>query len=176
MQRFPTVVAVLAFALIALLGVRANPAAQAQEATPAAGSDVPALLQAWLDGVNAGDGNAVAALYAADGTHEDVPAAMVVTGHEQIADLINGTVSQLGDYRMGVVSAQQAGNLAVLEYTTDATDLESGKPLHLRGVLVFDLDGDGLIRRSADYYDIAAILGQLGMLDMGQLGAATPAP
>jgi limonene-1,2-epoxide hydrolase len=39
-------------------------------------------------------------------------------------------------------------------------------------VTIFEIEGDH-IRRSADYYDVAGILGQLGLLDMGE---ATPAP
>lgn len=176
MRRLHIVLAVVAFALVGLVGLLVGPAVRAQDATPAANSDVPALLQAWLDGINAGDGAAVAALYATNGTHEDVPSDMVAEGQEQIAGLIDGIVGQLGDYRIAAVSGHQAGDLAVLEYTTDATDLESGNPLHLRGIIVFELDQDGLIRRSADYYDVATILAQLGMLDMGQMGEATPTP
>jgi hypothetical protein len=43
-------------------------------------------------------------------------------------------------------------------------------------VYIFELAGDR-IRRSADYYDVASILAQLGILDMGEeMAEATPAP
>jgi steroid delta-isomerase-like uncharacterized protein len=167
----------LSLALVVLLGVvalQAPPVVIAQEATPAA-EPVPRILQAWLDGVNTGDGAAVAALYAEDGSHEDVPAQEVTQGRDQIANIVN-VLPQLGDFHMSAMRGQVSGDLAVLEYTTEATDPESGKPWHLRGVLIFELE-DGLIRRSVDYYDVATILSQLGMLDMGQLmEEATPTP
>jgi hypothetical protein len=63
----------------------------------------------------------------------------------------------------------------VLEYTLTGTDPASGQPVTYRGVIVAEYEGD-LIRRSTDYYDLASILGQLGLLDLGEAaGEATPA-
>jgi len=128
-----------------------------------------------VGGVNTSNGNVIAALYAEDGVHEDIPSGMTASGRREIADLVNGALTQFDDITWTPVSARQVGDLAVLEYAFSATDLESGKPLSFRGVIVFELDGDQ-IRRSADYYDVATILGELGLLDLGEESAATPAP
>jgi ketosteroid isomerase-like protein len=128
-----------------------------------------------VGGVNTSNGNVIAALYAEDGVHEDIPSGMTASGRREIADLVNGALTQFDDITWTPVSARQVGDLAVLEYAFSATDLESGKPLSFRGVIVFELDGDQ-IRRSADYYDVATILGGLGLLDLGEESAATPAP
>jgi steroid delta-isomerase-like uncharacterized protein len=134
------------------------------------------LLQQWVDGVAACDGDAIAALYAEDEVHEDVPAGMVVQGPEEIAALVSGTVTQFKDVRYNVIAAHETDDLGILEYRFSATDLESGQPISVRGAYIFEPEG-GRIRRSADYYDVAGILAQLGLLDMGEeMAEATPAP
>lgn len=145
---------------------RAGNVTRAQEATPAASPvALSPLLQQWVDGVNAGDGAAVAALYRDDGVHEDVPSDMAAAGRDQIAQLVSGVTSQFKDLHWTADRAHQGADFATLEYTFSATDLESGKPLQFRGIVLFEL-ADGQIQRSADYYDVAAILGQLGLLPM----------
>ncbi|MBA2597969.1 MAG: nuclear transport factor 2 family protein [Chloroflexia bacterium] len=173
-----TVLFPLAFvALLLATAFRAGTAARAQDATPGAAPDaIPPLLQEMVDAINATDSAALATLYTEDGAHEDVPAGVTARGREEIAAFVDATSGQFRDVRFAPVSARQAGDLAVLEYDFSVTDLASGKSLTYRGVLVFDLDG-ALIRRSADYYDLAAILGQLGQLEMDAVAAeATPAP
>jgi len=154
-----------------------SPGAVAQEASPAASPvALSPLLQQWVDGVTAGDGEAIAALYTDDAVHEDVPAGMVVQGPEEIAALVSGTVTQFEDVRYEVLAAHETDDLGILEYRFSATDLESGRPISLRGAYIFEIEGDR-IRRSADYYDVAGIMAQLGMLDMGEeMAEATPAP
>jgi hypothetical protein len=78
--------------------------------------------------------------------------------------------------RYDVIAARETEDLGILEYRFSATDLESGQPISVRGANIFELEGDR-IRRSADYYDVAGILAQLGVLDMGEETAeATPSP
>ena len=154
-------------ALPVLAALLAGPSAQAQQATPSASKAVAPLLRQMVDAINAADSAALAALYAEDGIHEDVPAGVTVRGREEIAAFVEGALGQFRDVRFEPVSARQAGDLAVLEYEFSVTDLATGQPVAYRGVIVFELDGD-LIRRSADYYDLNAILGQLAP------GAAQP--
>ena len=136
----------------------------AQNSTPAASpAALPPLLQQMVEAINATDSAALAAVYTEDGTHEDVPAGVEVRGREEIAAYVDTALGQFQDVRFTPLSARQSGDLAMLEYDLSVTDPASGRPLTYRGVLVFELDGN-LIRRSADYYDIAAILGQLGLL------------
>jgi hypothetical protein len=64
--------------------------------------------------------------------------------------------------------------MAVMEYEVTAVDAASGQEFTFRGALIAELDGD-LIRQSREYYDVATILGQLGLLNMGEAPAdATP--
>jgi len=177
MRWIGVVLSVVGLVLLGSVAAWAGPAAAAQEASPAAPpAALSPLLRQWVDGVTAGDGAAVAALYAGDAVHEDVPAGTVARGPEAIGALVSGTVGQFADVRYDVVAAHEAAGLGVLEYRFAATDLESGRPLSIRGVYLFELEG-GKIRRSADYYDVAGILAQMGLLEMGGGTAeATPSP
>jgi ketosteroid isomerase-like protein len=66
-----------------------------QEASPTASpTALSPLLQQWVDGVVAGDGDAIAALSIEDAVHKDVPASMVVQRPEEIAALVTGSVTQ----------------------------------------------------------------------------------
>jgi steroid delta-isomerase-like uncharacterized protein len=176
MRRTPVLVP-LACAALLLAAFLDGPAAHAQEGTPVASpAALPPPLQQLVDAANAGDGAGVAALYAEDGTHEDVPAGTVAQGREEIAAYVDGLLSQFRDARLEPVSGRQAGDLALLEYAFSGTDLATGRPVAYRGVIVFELDGT-LIRRSADYYDLATVLGQLGLLELGEATPeATPTP
>jgi steroid delta-isomerase-like uncharacterized protein len=176
MLRLRVLLAVSVVMLLGMMAVGFAPHVRAQETTPMASpAALPPLLQHYLDGVNSGNGEAIAALYVEDGVHEDIPSGMVASGREEIAALVSGALTQFDDLTWTPVSARQSGDLAVLEYTFSATDRESGKPLSFRGVIVFELAGDQ-IRRSTDYYDVATILGELGLLNMGEESVATPTP
>jgi steroid delta-isomerase-like uncharacterized protein len=167
--------------LLALGGLGAPARTVAQEATPAtaaaAAVAVPAPLDAWAAAFEAGDGATLAALYAEDGVHEDVPSGTVAVGRDQIAAFVDGFADMLTDIQLEPSAAHLSEDWAVLEYTAGATDIESGQRVTPRGLIVFELE-DGLIARSADYYDVAGILAQLGLLDPGGMAApgATPAP
>ncbi len=138
---------------------------------------MPAPLDAWVGAFEAGDGAALAALYAEDGVHEDVPSGTVAVGRDQIAAFVDGFADMLTDIQLEPTAAHLSEDWAVLESTAGATDIESGQRVTPRGLIVFELE-DGLIARSADYYDVAGILAQLGLLDPGGMAApgATPAP
>ena len=147
-------------------------AARAQDATPAA---VPPALAAWSAAWDSLDPEAVAALYTEDGVYEDVANGFVATGRAEIAAALDEVMGMIAESRNTPVAGFSAGNQAVLEFEVDAVDAASGQPFTFRGVLVAELDGD-LIRSSREYYDVATILGQLGLLGDAPPPAATPAP
>jgi steroid delta-isomerase-like uncharacterized protein len=173
MHRLVASIAVLAFVVPLLTGA----GVLAQEASPAASPvALPPLLQQATETFNGGDAAAVAALYTEDGTHEDIPAGVRAQGREAITAYLAEVFGQLDDFRFEPVFGSKDGDVAVLEYTLSGTDPGSGQPVTYRGVIVAEYDGD-LIRRSTDYYDLASILSQLGLLDLGEaMAGATPAP
>jgi steroid delta-isomerase-like uncharacterized protein len=173
MRRLVALVSILPLAVLLLMG----PGVMAQEASPAAAPvALPPLLQQAAESFNGGDAAAVAALYLEDGIHEDIPAGVRVQGREAMTAYVAEVFGQLNDFRFEPVFGWKEGDVAVLEYTLSGTDPGSGQPVTYRGVIVAEYDGD-LIRRSTDYYDLASILSQLGLLDLGEtMAGATPAP
>jgi steroid delta-isomerase-like uncharacterized protein len=171
MHRLLAVVALATLTVPLLIGAGVG----AQEASPASPAALPPLLQQASETFNGGDAAAVAALYTEDGTHEDIPAGVRLQGQEEITAYVAEVFGQLDDFRFEPVFGRLEGDLAVLEYTLSGTDPESGRPVTYQGVIVAEYEGD-LIRRSTDYYDLATILSQLGLLDLGEGTAdATPA-
>ena len=171
-MRRPLVLISLA-ALMLITGFRASTAVRAQDATPSTPLALSPLLQQLVDAINAGDSSAVAALYTTDGTHEDVPTGVIARGQGEIMGFVDEALAQFRDVRFEPMHGAQAGNLAVLEYTFSVTDLENDRHVTYRGVLIFELDGN-LIRRSADYYDLATVLAQLGPTGPSATDAALP--
>jgi uncharacterized protein (TIGR02246 family) len=164
MRRVPVLVPLLAVVLVGPL-VAGRPAARtgAQEATPEA---IPPVLVAWTEAWDALDPEAVAALYAEDGVHEDVAGGFVARGRAGIAAALGEAMAGIAQSRNEPVGGFRAGDRAVLEYEVTAVDAASGREFSFRGALVAELEGD-LIRHSREYYDVASILGQLGLLGGG---------
>ena len=139
--------------------------------------DAPAVVQDWIDAWNDNDPDAIAALYAEDGTYEDVPSGQEARGDE-ISGFLADFFAGVGDVELDLANAFGGDDWAVAEYTFSATNqgLFPGAPVgasfSVRTATVFELD-DGEIQRSSDYYDVATILGQLGVLPAG---GATPVP
>ena len=164
-------------ALLATALGAARPA-RAQDATPAAAT-APEVVLAWVDAWVAADPAAVAALYAADGVYEDVPNNHRIAAADIEASLA-GYLGALGDIVVELDSAHGDAGWAVVEWTLSATnqglfaDAPAGTPFSVRNATVFALEGDA-IARSADYYDNATILTQLGLLPPPG-AAGTPAP
>jgi steroid delta-isomerase-like uncharacterized protein len=164
----------LSVVIVVLLGISAlptQPNVLAQEASPAASpAALSSLLQHWVDAVTAGDGPTVAALYTEDGVHEDVPSGTVARGRERIASFVDESARRVREVRYEVIAAHQVEDLQILEYHFSALERGSRRPLSVRGIQIFELDGDQ-IRRSAAYYDPATLLGLSIESDGGQ---ATP--
>jgi len=137
------------------------------------------VIQAWVDAYNRRDSAAMAALYTADGVYEDVPNNFVARGEEIPAFLATGEQG-LGDVRLEIRNGFGTAEGAALEYLFHATNRglipipgTEGKSFTSRAVTIFELEGDA-IRRSSDYYDLIAILTQIGALPP-MAPAATPA-
>jgi steroid delta-isomerase-like uncharacterized protein len=167
----------LAFLLAGSVAMSAG--TTAQPATPTTSSvSVSPLVQAWMDAYTSQDPDAYAALYTSDGIYEDVPSGQAAQGHEAIAELVAGYFETQADFVFEPLAFFQGEGWAFLETNTSATDLDTGQRIAgVRIATVFELD-NGLIHRSSDYYDVAGILAQLGLLPAAEEGspaAGTPA-
>ena len=176
MRRVSLLIAVVAVALLGLVAADHAGRVTAQEAEPAASPEaIPPVLLAWLAGFDALDPSAIAALYTEDGVFEDVASGTIARGREEIAAELGEVIGGIAQSRGEPIAGFRAGDRAVLEYEVNAVNAATGRPFTFRGVLVAELEGD-LIRHSREYYDLATILGQLGLLGGGIPEAGTPAP
>lgn len=152
----------LLVALVGLLGADRLPGAiAAQEATPLASPEaspvaLPPLVQQWIEAFDAGDGQALAKLYAPDGVYEDVTQT-TLHGPQAIAAFIDQLAMQQTDIVVQPRAVHLTNDGAVLEYAWRSTVVQTGQPIALRGAVVFEF-ADDHIQRSADYYDLPPAL------------------
>ena len=120
------------------------------------------------DAYNRHDPAAVARLYAADGTHEDIAQGGPKTGPDEIAAGLGKFLGWFPDAHWQPQAAiLGADGREAVTYLLTATlqapmgpVVPRGQKISLRGVHVLD-QRDGLIRRSEDYWDAASFQRQL---------------
>lgn len=151
-----------------------------QGAAPTGGDEAPPFLDAWL-ALWTGGPHGIEAVYADAAVWEDVAAGVTAQGHDQIRATIRaGNEEELAafpDRQREVRSAFAAGKRAAVEivftgtYTGTLPGLPpgAGQPVAMRGVAIFELDGQK-IRRESHYYDPASLPAQLGLEPPGREG------
>jgi steroid delta-isomerase-like uncharacterized protein len=123
------------------------------------------------DAYNRHDPSGAAALYAVDGTHEDVAGGRQSVGPDEVRVGLGRFIAAFPDARWEVVQVVAAGRRATATYRLSGTLRSSlgpfaagGQRLDLRGVLVLELNEGGAIRRTVDYWDGAEFARQMGEL------------
>lgn len=103
--------------------------------------------------------------------YEDVPSTMVFEGHDGIAQMCAGAFQMSSDLRFEVVSRQTDGRSFAFESVGNGTSTgavgplpPSGGPIVFRGIAVGSLSEDGLVTGHRDYWDMASLLIQLGVM------------
>lgn len=134
--------------------------------------NTPKILEAWINNFYlATDTTAFAALYTDDGIFEDVPGGIKIQSPNNIKCFVEYALTLFGNFKIEIISTFTGQNKAVAEYLFTATNTglipvpsTIGKSFTVRTVTVLDLKGNK-IERSSDYYDNAAILAQLGLIE-----------
>jgi steroid delta-isomerase-like uncharacterized protein len=129
-------------------------------------TDDSKLLQDLVAAWNSHNSDAVAALFADDAVYVDYPLGLSVTGREQIRAVARGFFDAVPDLRLEWVNGSLKGGNGTLEYFFSGTDVGvfgTGKRFAFYGVLVLDTHGTE-ITGNRDYYDLATIMQQLGIL------------
>lgn len=135
------------------------------------------MTTAWVDRYlaawNSHDGAQVAAFMTDDVTYEDLAQGAVYVGHEGVAAYVQGADEWSSDYRFVVVSAQSSDRRYAIEWemlgtnTGDAGGFPAtNKPYRIRGTSVGVLDAAGRIRQNRDYWNYAAYLVEVGLLEL----------
>jgi steroid delta-isomerase-like uncharacterized protein len=130
-----------------------------------------AFFDIYLDAWNAHDPTAVASHMADDAIYEDVALGRVLHGPSEIASFVEEATRSSSDFRFEVVSLFTAGNDYANEWVmlgTNDRELRgvpaTGRSFRVRGASIGRLDASGRIVENRDYYNLAELLTQLGML------------
>ncbi len=126
----------------------------------------------WAEAWNSRDPAAVAALYAADGSHR-MSSGSPREGSDAIAAMVRRSLDAYPDLSFALRDSLVSGaGRIVIEYTMSGTQVGeingrpgSGRPIEVDGALVATLDEAGRIMVAVDYVDHHAIRVQQGLTD-----------
>jgi steroid delta-isomerase-like uncharacterized protein len=136
--------------------------------TTAAGSHRN-IAQKWIDAWNSHDADAVAALFTRDALYEDVSFGSVNRGPDEIRAFAESFFAVVPDLRVTLVNSSLDERHGTIEWVFSGTDrglYRTGRTFSVRGVAVLDVRGSK-ISRNSDYFDLATIQRQLGLLPAG---------
>jgi SnoaL-like polyketide cyclase len=134
-------------------------------------------LDAWINHPQPrgsdGDEEAMSTLLgfmSADVRYEDVPTGAVFVGHDGIREMGAGALQMSADMTFDVV--QRVAGLRSYAFETICRGTNTGSigplpgrgvPFTLRGVSIGEVTENGLVVSQRDYWDLAGLLGQLGV-------------
>ncbi len=133
-------------------------------------------IDAWLLHPQAGGETGTEALAALlafmsdDVRYEDVPTDAVFIGHEGIREMGAGASQMSADMSFEVVQHVEGDGSYAFESICRGTNTGAigplpgnGSPFSFRGVSVGEVSEGGLVTSQRDYWDLAGLLGQLGV-------------
>ena len=131
-------------------------------------------LQSMLGQANAAwkshDVEKLAAFFTDDCVYEDVAFGRVNHGKEELKVYLNDTFAAFPDFKTEPKSFSIAGDLGGIEWVMSGThkgDIPglpaTGKSFSVRGASIIEVH-EGKIKRQSDYYDMASLLRQLGVM------------
>jgi len=129
------------------------------------------FFDGYLDAWNAHDPAAVARYMADDAIYEDVAQGRVLHGPSEIATFVAEATRASSDFRFEEVSLFTAGSEYANEWIMTGTNDRAvqgvpatGRSFRVRGASVGKLDASGRIVENRDYYNLAEMFAQLGIL------------
>lgn len=106
-----------------------------------------------------------------DVRYEDVPTQSVFEGHDGVAEMCAGAFEMSADLSFEVKTRQTDGRLYAFETVGTGTNTgaigpipATGRSVTLRGISVGSVSGAGLVESHRDYWDMAGLLVQLGVM------------
>lgn len=129
------------------------------------------ILEDWGNGWSAtSEEDAFLALCTDDCLYEDNGPGVTCHGKDELRKYRRDILQAFPDLKIELKNLLITGNQAAVEWRASGTqkgDLmgipATNKAATIRGVVVFELEGDR-IKRAAEYWDMAALLKQLGVL------------
>jgi steroid delta-isomerase-like uncharacterized protein len=128
----------------------------------------PSLIDEWAAAWSSHDMERVLALFTDDCVYDDVALGLVNHGQEELRTFGQRFLVFSPDLRLELTAQSRSGLVAHAEWVFSGTQRAefmgrptSGKHWSLRGASGFELR-DGKIQRCSDYWDVGALLNQLG--------------
>ncbi len=134
-------------------------------------------IDAWVEHPGAGGPDGAKALerllgFMSEGVrYEDVPSSVVFDGHAGVAAMCAAAFEMSSDLTCEIVSRQTNGRGYAFETVGTGTNTgavgpipATGRPMAFRGISVGSISSDGLVESHRDYWDMAGLLVQLGVL------------
>jgi steroid delta-isomerase-like uncharacterized protein len=149
-------------AILALLVV---PSITAQPDAKSTG-DRDAIAQKWTAAWNSHDPEKLLSAFTSDVFYEDVAFGEVSHGSAELRKFAASEFQAVPDLKIEMLRASVHDGHGNIEWSFSGTDkdmFKTGKKFSVRGVSVIDVR-EGKIARSLDYYDVATIMRQVGLL------------
>jgi steroid delta-isomerase-like uncharacterized protein len=124
------------------------------------------VAQKWIDGWNSADPHKLVDAFSPDGFYQDVPSDSHYKGSAELRELHKFFHDAVGGLYVKLVTAHISGGHGTIEWIFGGTDVglfKTGKPFAVPGVSVIEVR-NGRISRNLDYYDMASIMKQVGVL------------
>ena len=127
-------------------------------------------MEQYLDAWNSHDGSRVAAFFAEDGTYENVMGT-AHKGQDAVKAYVEMNHQSSSDFRMSLLNTVASDHQYAVEWEYSGTNdgeipgfPASKRPFRLQGVSIGELDAEGKIKRSRDYWNLAEYMTQVGLL------------
>jgi len=154
---------ILAFAILALAVALSLPLhSNSSNPTPAASPAAENWIAAW----NSHDPDKWTTYFTSDIYYEDVTFGEISHGSAEARKFAASFFADVPDLKLERVEAHVDGNHGSIEWILAGTDkgiFKTGKQFKVRGVSIITIT-NGKISRSLDYYDLATIMKQVGVL------------
>lgn len=131
---------------------------------------VERVFSAW----NSHDPEKVLAYYTDDVVYEDVPLGVINHGKAELRKFVEETLNTFPDLNVQLVGSSIWNNHGVSEVVWGGTDRgywKTNKRFSVRMLSTFELQG-GKFSRNKDFYDLAAIMRQVGVLQTEEANAS----
>ena len=138
-------------------------------AIPLHSSSAPAtssVAESWIAAWNSHDPAKWATHFTADIYYEDVTFGEISRGSAEAQKFAGSFFADVPDLKLELADSSIDGDHGSIQWILSGTDkgiFKTGKPFKVRGVGIITITS-GKISRSVDYYDLATIMKQVGLL------------
>jgi steroid delta-isomerase-like uncharacterized protein len=125
-----------------------------------------AVAEKWIAGWNSHNPDKILPLFTDDIFYEDVAFGEISHGQAEVRKFFLSELEGVPDLELKLMRADIHDGHGTIEWMFSGTDkdvFKTGKKFSVRGVSVIDMR-DGKIFRNVDFYDVATVMRQVGLL------------